>query len=214
MVATLPAKKPRARSSRAVETVGRALDVVTLMLEEGGDASVRLAEVSKLSGVSVGSLYHHFKSRTGLIAAARERQFSRDLSYPGQLGANAYLAAETPADFIRVVDEMLMTSETPEAVAGRQHRFEMIGAASARPEELSGVIGLERDFLDAGEQIAIALQDRGWLREGIEPRAFALFLHSLSMVRVVRDLDDVVSMEAWRMVARESLAGMLTAVSS
>ena len=60
--------------TRGAETVERALSVVSQILDEGGEASLRLAEVSRRSSVSIGSLYHHFESREGLIRAARERQ--------------------------------------------------------------------------------------------------------------------------------------------
>jgi AcrR family transcriptional regulator len=179
------------------------------MLDSGGEGSLRLADVSKQSGVSIGSLYHHFGSRTGLIAAARERQFRDGLSYRGQIDARTYLASTSPSDFMELFDEMLQTSEALEVAAGRRHRFELIGAAATRPQDLPGVIALETAYLSAGEEIGQELYDRGWLRDGIEPRAFALFLHSVSMARVVRDLDDSVSTDAWRRIVRGALEGML-----
>jgi AcrR family transcriptional regulator len=209
MAASKTLTEPSFSSARGAETVTRALDVVTEMLENGGEGSVRVAEVSKRSGVSTGSLYHHFESRTGLIAAARERQFARDRTYPGQVDPGGYLAATTPAEFVRVFDEMLATSEAPEVAAARQHRFEMIGAAAARPQDFPGVIELEVNFLDVGETIGDALFQRGWLKDGVEPRSIALFLHILSMARVVRQLDGSVSEKAWRTIAREALSAIL-----
>jgi AcrR family transcriptional regulator len=203
---TVPQDPPR---SRAASTIDRALDVVTAMLDSGGEGSLRLADVSKQSGVSIGSLYHHFGSRTGLIAAARERQFRDGLSYRGQIDARTYLASTSPSDFLELFDEMLQTSEAFEVAAGRRHRFELIGAAATRPQDLPGVIALETAYLSAGEEIGQELHDRGWLRDGIEPRAFALFLHSVSMSRVVRDLDDSVSTDAWRRIVRGALEGLL-----
>jgi hypothetical protein len=119
-----------------------------------------------------------------------------------------YLAAPTPSDFIREFDETLQVSEASEVAAGRRRRFELIGAAATRPQDLPGVVALETAYLDAGEEIGQVLQDRGWLKDGVEPRAFALFLHSVSMVRVVRELDDSVSFNAWRAVVRRALEGI------
>jgi AcrR family transcriptional regulator len=197
------------RESRTTSTIDRALNAVTSVLDSGGEGSLRLVDISKQSGVSIGSLYHHFGSRNGLIAAARERQFREGLSYPGQIEAKTYLAAKTPADFVRVFDDMLRSSEAPEVAEGRRHRFELIGSAASRPRDLPGVIALESAYLSAGEEIGRALYDRGWLKDGVEPRTFALFLHSLSMARVVRDLDDIISADAWRMIARRALEGVL-----
>lgn len=195
-------------TKRGTSTVERALDVVISILDSDGEASLRLADVSERSRVSIGSIYHHFGNREGLIAAAHERQFRDSLSYRGQTDAMTYLAAPTPSDFIREFDETLQVSEASEVAAGRRRRFELIGAAATRPQDLPGVVALETAYLDAGEEIGQVLQDRGWLKDGVEPRAFALFLHSVSMVRVVRELDDSVSFNAWRAVVRRALEGI------
>lgn len=190
-------------------TIERAIEVVKGILESGGEEALRLADVKEKSGVSIGSLYHHFGSRSGLIAAARERQFRDGLTYRQQIDANGYLASSTPEEFIAVFDEMLRTSESEEAVKGRQRRFELIGAAAPRSDDLSKIAELESAYLSAGEKIGQELYSRGWLKEGVEPRAFALFLHSVSMSRVVRDLDGGVSPDAWRLIARRALEGLL-----
>lgn len=199
----------RRSTPRGASTVDRVLDVVCCILDSGGESSLRLADVSERSGTSMGSLYHHFGSREGLIAMARERQFKSSLSYQGQVDAAAFLATRTPEEFIERFDQSLLVSEDDEVAEGRRHRFEMIGAAASRPESLPGVVALESAYLNAGEEIAQVLDARGWLKPGVEPRAFALFLHSVSMVRVVRELDDAVSFSAWRMLVRRALEGML-----
>jgi AcrR family transcriptional regulator len=161
-------------TQRGTDTVDRTLDVVISILDSDGEASLRLADVSERSGVSIGSIYHHFGSRDGLIAAARERQFRDSLTYRGQTDADTYLASKTPAEFIARFDEMLRMSEAADVAAGRRRRFELIGAAARRPQDLPGVIALEAAYLDAGEQIRQVLHERGWLADGVEPRAFAL----------------------------------------
>jgi AcrR family transcriptional regulator len=201
--------RPERSTSRGSATIERALDAVATILDGGGEGSVRVARVSKLAGVSIGSLYHHFGSREGLIARARERQFRESLTYRNQTQTEAFLGSPTPREFIECFDESLLMSEEPDVAAGRQRRFEMIGAAAQRPSDLPGVVALESAYLDAGEVIGQALADRGWLQDGVEPRAVALFLHSLSMVRVVRDLDGSVSSDEWRTLARRALEGML-----
>ena len=196
-------------SHRGNDTVERTLAVAIDILKSDGETSLRLAQVTRRSGVSIGSIYYHFGSRDGLIAAARERQFRDSLTYPGQTDASGYLAATTPAEFIEKFDEMLHLSESVDVAAGRMRRFELIGAAARKPGDLPGVLELESAYLDAGEQIGRVLYERGWLQDGVEPRAFALFLHSVSMARVVREIDDGVSFEMWCALVRRALEGVL-----
>ena len=52
---------------RGGKTVRRVLDASHGLMAQGGFDAVQLAEVSAKSGVSTGSLYHHFGSKNGLI---------------------------------------------------------------------------------------------------------------------------------------------------
>jgi AcrR family transcriptional regulator len=200
------AKEPT-HSERGAATVDRALRVVGEILDEGGDGSLRLADVSRRSGVSIGSLYHHFGSREGLIRAARERQFEESLPEQSADETAYLIASATPEEFIERFEELQRASETPERAAGRRRRFEMIGAAAGHPGQLDGIVDLQADYLDRAEQIATMLKERGWLREGVEPRAVALFMHSTSMARVLRELDrKPVEPEAWGRVVHVTYA--------
>ena len=60
----------RRAGTRGAETVERALSVVIQILDDGGEANLRLAEVSRRSHVSIGSLYHHFPGGMEELAEA------------------------------------------------------------------------------------------------------------------------------------------------
>jgi AcrR family transcriptional regulator len=169
-------------------------EVVGKILDSGGDASLWIADISQASGFSIGSIYHHVGSREGVIAAARERRFRESLSSGGQVESERILDSATPNEFIQRFDEALRASEGSEVALERRRRFELMGAAATRPDSLPAVASLESAYLDVGEQIA---QESCGPEDGYRSKwhlgAFALFLHSMSMVWVVRELDEAVS---------------------
>lgn len=57
----------RKQQDRGGKTVRRVLDASQQLLAQGGFDAVQLAAVSEKSGVSTGSLYHHFGSKSGII---------------------------------------------------------------------------------------------------------------------------------------------------
>jgi AcrR family transcriptional regulator len=175
--------------TRGAETVERALVVVTQILDEGGEANLRLAEVSRRSSVSIGSLYHHFESREGLIRAARERQFVESIPEDAHEQAAFLAAATSPDDFLDRLVDSLRASSTPERAAARRRRLELLGVAASRPESLETVSDALSKYLDVIDAVALEFEDRGWLREGVRPRALSLFLHMSSMGRVIWELD-------------------------
>jgi len=165
----------RRSARRAAETVERALSVVAQMLDEGGEASLRLAEVSRRSGVSIGSSYHHFESREGLIRAARERQFIESIPDDAREQAEFLAAATSPDDFL---DRLVTYCER------RRHRSELwradvASSSSASPRRgrnrLETVSSAMSKYLDEIDSVALQFEDRGWLRDGIRPRALSLF---------------------------------------
>lgn len=64
---TAHAQTARKQQDRGEKTVQRVLVASRDLMAEGGFDAVQLAAVSKKSGVSTGSLYHHFGSKNGLI---------------------------------------------------------------------------------------------------------------------------------------------------
>lgn len=60
--------------ARGSQTVQRVLDAALGAFAEGGLAALSIQEIRERSGVSVGSLYHHFGRREGIVLALYERQ--------------------------------------------------------------------------------------------------------------------------------------------
>jgi AcrR family transcriptional regulator len=208
--ATSPPVASHVVRSRGAATMERALTVVGQILDEGGEASLRLADVSRRSGVSIGSLYHHFESREGLIRAARERQFLQSLPTDADDVADLLATSTTPEQFATRLEQIIRTTQTPERAANRLRRVELIGAAAARPELLDAISATQTMVLDVGEALGQALKERGWLREGVEPRSLALFVQAVTLGRVLGDLDQRgVDQEAWVRLILSALDGML-----
>jgi hypothetical protein len=89
-------------------------------------------------------------------------------------------------------------------------RVELIGAAAARPELLEAISATQTMVLDVGEALGQAFKERGWLREGVEPRALALFVQAITLGRVLGDLDQRgVDQESWIHLLLSALGGML-----
>lgn len=204
-----PAGGPGSTRTRGAATIERALAAAREIIDEGGETSLRIVDVSQRSHVSIGSLYHHFGSRDGLVDAAREQEFHEALASDTWKDEAHFTGSATIGEFIERVDEVLCRSDDPRWATVRGRRFEIIGSIAARPGSLTGVVDLHITHIDAIERIASAVHDRGWLARGIEPRAFALFMHAVSMSRVLRDVDDQVSNVEWRRVVRASLLGLM-----
>jgi AcrR family transcriptional regulator len=188
-------------------TIDRALAVVAAILDEGGEGSLRLAEVSSRSGISIGSLYHHFGSREGMIDAARERQLLASL-VEDPFEEAGLLESTSTSELMDRAGNWLRG--TPELATYRRRRLETLAAAAKRPRRFAGVIALQSSHLDAAEKLAQSVIARGWLRDDVEPRAFALLLDVFAVTGPLREVDESpVAANAWDELLLLCIRGLL-----
>lgn len=184
--------------------------VVAEILERGGDHALRLNEISRKSRVSVGSIYHHFGSREGLVDATREWLFRQSVpgSVPGDV--ESLLAAATKEEFLERFEEMLEKAETPEQETNRRRRLLVLGAAAGRARHYPGVVQTQAAYIDLYEHLVVELQGRGWLPKDVNARTVALYLHALAIGRAFGEFDpapfDAVE---WRRLMRRTFEGLM-----
>jgi AcrR family transcriptional regulator len=177
-------------SARGNETMVRALTVVEEILDESGEAGLRLGDVSRRSGVSIGSIYHHFGSREGLIRAARERQFMQNMVDDGTAIASVLSSSTSATELLANIETVVQSVQSSSRISNRMRRVELIGSAVSRPDLLHSISAVQTVVMDVAEELAIACRDRGWLRKGVEPRALALYVQATTLGRVLGDLDE------------------------
>jgi AcrR family transcriptional regulator len=178
------------------------------LLDENGEQGLRIAEICKRSGISVGSLYHHFGSRDGLIKAARARQFRTSHSTYGGLFVELVLESSSAREFVDGLREILPLLHSRERETERLRRFAYIGSAASRPDLLREIQAQETGMITLGAELAEALIDRGWVKDGISARALTAFSVALELGAIVLDLDADQSEDEWWQViqmANESL---------
>ena len=184
------------------------IDAAVALLDEYGEQGLRIADIHRISGVSVGSLYHHFGSRDGLVKAARARQFRTNHSTYGALFVELALRSQTAQEFVDGLREMLPLLHSQERGIERLRRFAYIGSAATRPDLLDEIRAEETELVTLGADLAKTLIDRGWVKDGITARALTAYSVALELGAIVLDLDDEQAEDEWWrvvQVANESL---------
>ncbi|MFJ6069835.1 TetR/AcrR family transcriptional regulator [Streptomyces sp. NPDC093065] len=132
------------------------LDAALRLYTESGEQGVTVTAVTRTSGVSLGSLYHHFGSLDGLLTALTERWTGRLL---GQL-VTALTGTETAREGIRAVVEayLAFVRDHPGAAllvhSPRADRRLMARGRETRDEQQPAVSAMSlwiQPRIDAGE---------------------------------------------------------------
>lgn len=187
----LPAKRTHPTKAKLLETVDSMLD------EEGFD-EVGVEHVLEVSGVSRGSLYHHFEDFSDLVEQALVERFSKAVDQGIWLISRLVFEADSSRALIAGLKEVTRVTQ---ADAQRPFRFErarLLGLAE-RNDRLLARLRIEQDRLTTAlADLFREVQEKGWLNSDFEPRAGAVLIQAYTLGKVVDDVtSDPVPLDDW-----------------
>lgn len=198
------------RDGRTRTTRELVIDVVLELLEYGGEAAVRIDDVRDRSGVSIGSLYHHFGDRDGLIVAGQLRRFARYAEAEIAALSTIVERAADVAEFRRAVRQLTLHTATELRVAERWGRIGVLGSTVGRPALLHEIRIVQTRLTDEFQATVAQGQARGFFRPDLDARAIALFIEAYSVGLALNDVDErPVSERAWEQVVWSVLDGLI-----
>lgn len=163
------------------------IDVMVGLLDASPGVDVRVDKLLEKSGVSRGSLYHHFADYAELVEVAKVQQFSRYVDAT-TTEMSALLETITSLEGIKLaLREITRQSQGDSAAASRALRARIISEAEAVPR-FRDTLQLEIDRLtDSLEQLVTEAMNRGWFADRFTPRTIALFIQAYSLGKILND---------------------------
>jgi len=193
----------------AESTKSRILNAAIAMMDEGGEAAVRLGAIAEILGIKEPSIYHHFTNRTELINAAYVEWYWQCLKTDIPVEAMMVLV-ETKEDYVRAVRKTMEWSYQLERHHARAIRLSVLGAAQRNPELAVAINEINKKFLATIADAALVAQQKGWLRTDLDPMAIAYWLHGQIIGRTVAEMDPgYVDLAKWDKVSFEAVLGLI-----
>jgi AcrR family transcriptional regulator len=192
-------------------TRARILNAAIAMMDEGGEAAVRLGAIAENLGIKEPSIYHHFANRTELVTAAYVEWYWQCLKTEIPLEAMMGLV-DTRSDYVRTLRKLMDWGYRPERHHARAIRISVLGAAQRNPELAVAINEIDRKFLATVASSIETAQQSGWVRENLDPLACAYWLHGQIMGRVIAEMDPGhVDLQQWDDVSTAAVIGLLLA---
>jgi AcrR family transcriptional regulator len=186
----------------SASTRERILAAAVAIIDERGEAALRLMDVAAAAGITLSLITHHFGTRDNLVAEAHmvrfEGLYQRDTERIAAL-------AETSLDatgFREALADLTAEVLDRERDIIRLRRAVSVGAAHGRPDLHAQLGDTAAGLLDEFERVIRRAQSAGLIREDLSPRALATFVHAYSFGMVIADLDQ-------RPVPREEIAAVI-----
>lgn len=200
---------PQPKQARAKDTVDLVIAEANRSIETGGESSVRIQEISGKTGVSIGSIYHHFGDRDGLIRATYVHNFAANIQ-------------EDIGRAKRFMDKMHSTQEIAEHYDEMQaflvdhfkhvpadKRANIIGNTTGRPLLRAALAEVQHGLTEQLTEVMQLLQDRGMLKPHLSPRAAAVMVLGMLHGRIVAEIDtSPVSEQEWNQAMISAFGGL------
>ena len=179
---------------------------VVKLLDEKGPGEVSSDEVLEISGISKGSLYHHFQDFSELIERALIVRFAAYVDRSVELLKGAITTSKTRDDLLVALKAVTRATQSPELKAGRIERLAAISTAMHN-ERMADALGIEQERLtEALEDLFRESVERGWGDKNIDPRVVAVMVQSYTLGKVVDDFTPShMDFEAWSSVIDQVL---------
>jgi len=173
---------PTPVQARAVPTVASAIDAAIGLIEEHGEARLRLQDVTVRSGVSNGSLMHHFGTREGLIAAALSTRYDRAAVDRVRLISDLAESPEAAADGL---GQLLAGAGRSGRTDARLARLRALSFARHRPALREELVASFRSVEHELAALVGPAQEDGRLFDGLSAGALAVFADTYAVGMLV-----------------------------
>ena len=182
-------------------TRARLLEATLELLEQQSPDELQVDTILKSSGVSKGSLYHHFEDGRALIDEALLRKFSSGVDEHAGIIAQILGSADTQLEAALAFRLLTIDSQRSDLRDRRSSRMAKILRAERDPA-FAEKLSLEQKRLnDAFSAQIVRMQEKGWFRDDFDPTAGALLIQSYTLGRRLGQITaDIVTEDAWNTI--------------
>jgi AcrR family transcriptional regulator len=176
------------------------------IIEEHGEAGVRIADITERTGVSISSIYHFFNDREGLIAAAQVERYIANLNELFDIVVEWIGPASSREELRDSLIGMFHYLLVPERAGVRLARLNVIGGVVGRPKLAARLAEIQDDLTTKMASLLEGPIALGWLRADTDPKATVTWLVGIYMQRALIEMGPTsVDLDAWNRIAMRSI---------
>ena len=168
------------------------------LLDERSPESITLGDVLTESGISSGSLYHHFGDLDNLIESAMVVRFARGVDWSIDVLGKALEQAEDSRDLAARLHQVTLKTQSSGQAGVRRERIQATAHAAANERFRVALAPEQQRLTDGIAAVWGGLQERGLVSWRIDAQAGALFIQAYTLGVVLNDITaDPLTDAAW-----------------
>jgi AcrR family transcriptional regulator len=163
------------------------VETVVEMLETIKPADIQADKVLEISGISKGSLYHHFEDLGELVETAQVARYSKWITVSVDTMTNILPKAKNISELRVALAAVTKATQRHDLSKYRLERARTLANAEGNPR-FQKALAEETDRLTSLlEDLCREVIEKGWFRKDLNPRALAVFIQSYTLGKLVDD---------------------------
>lgn len=182
------------------------IDTTRELLDSFARTDISTDQILTKSGISKGSLYHHFEDLDQLIEAAMLLRYTEWVDKSIGAITETLRSAKSPEDVHIRLSAITVQTQDPKRRVDRLYRAEVLGAAASSPR-LAKSLGVEQQRLtDALTDLVREVQEKGFFHKELDPHALAVFIQAYTLGKVVDDFsENPMNPDSWNSLINDFL---------
>jgi AcrR family transcriptional regulator len=154
--------------------------------------------ILETSGISKGSLYHHFEDFDDLIETAQVFRYAAYVDQSILLLTKVFQMAKNKEEMVAELKKVTRFTQSPDLMPQRMDRATSISLANANPRMMKKM-NVQQDRLnEAIIDIFREARDRGWINKEIDLHAGAIFIQAYTLGIIINDVSGAkLDIKAW-----------------
>lgn len=179
-------------------TKSRLIETAAELLETQFPESIQVDEILEKSGISKGSLYHHFEDLGELLEAAQVARYAAWVDRSIGLIVPVLSNAKNRDDIVEGLRVLTQYTQSAEYKSTRFTRARAL-ANSERSPRFQKALGLEQERLNiALEDLVEEAKNKGLFRQHLNAKVVAIFIQTYTLGKIVDDIVPIpMEQEKW-----------------
>jgi AcrR family transcriptional regulator len=185
--------------SRDRDTAAAIVREAKALIDERGEAALRVTEIAERCGVSPSVLYHHFRDREDIISAVREAEFVARIEADAKVIGGLAVSTDNAAEIMSLIVDDMSDPRNEERRRYRHERMQALVAARLDPELQSRLVAAQEKLSAVIIGAISDAQTAGLLDPTLDPAAIAFLFEAIPLGTALATVygDQLPSEQAW-----------------
>jgi AcrR family transcriptional regulator len=163
------------------------IETTAELLHEMPRTEISSEMILSKSGISKGSMYHHFEDLDHLIEMALLERYAKWIDVSVSLMTKILTSAKSSADILQGLSEVTKQTQDISFKSERFFRAEILVMAQQSPRFFKELSTLQDRLTDSLTDLVREAQERGFYKKAIDARAIAVFIQAYTLGKIIDD---------------------------